>query len=416
MRIYFLLVRIAALLGHKKARLLVKGQADTLNSLRHSPTDEAPNNDYKGCIWIHAASVGEFEQARPLIERLRKQKPEQKIILTFFSPSGYEMHKDYDKVDKVFYLPFATHKNACAFIDAIQPKTAVFVKYEFWKPYLRELHQRNIPTYLISAIFRPGQLFFLPWGKPYKRLLFYFTHLYVQDQDSLLLLNKHGINNVSVAGDTRFDRVKNISQLTRKIPQMEVFVQPRMLEQEKRHIIVAGSTWQPDEQLLAKYIDERDDVQLVLVPHEINDEHLQYIFQLFNGRYVLYSQANKHNLATARVLVVDLMGLLSRLYKYADIAYVGGGFGVGIHNTLEAAVYGIPVAFGPNYHKFREAKGLIKSGAALSVKNYRQLKDGLDRMIADKDTMGQAATAYIKSEIGATERIYKNLFPKNNKE
>lgn len=414
MRFYFLLVRIAALFGHKKARLLVRGQADTLKQLRQENSTEVNTLDeLHGCVWFHAASVGEFEQARPIIERLKKDQPDKKVVLTFFSPSGYEMRKNYEHADRVFYLPFATGKNARRFIETLQPSMAVFVKYEFWKPYLKELHRRAIPTYLISAIFRPTQLFFRPWGRPYLNWLKYFTRLYVQDQPSADLLASHGITAVTVVGDTRFDRVRMISKLTRKIPQMEVFTAQRSLtETVPPSVLVAGSTWPPDEKLIACYMSERDDVRLVLVPHEINEKHMQYIFQLFQGRYVLWSEANRHNLTQTRVLVVDQMGLLSKLYKYAQVAYIGGGFGVGIHNTIEAAVYGIPVAFGPNYHKFREAKGLVDAGAAATVKNYKQFRDTMDNMLVCHEQMGQAATTYIKSELGATDKIYKQLFPK----
>ena len=412
MYIYFLLVRIAALFGHRKARLLVRGQAETLRRLRTS--DGEDNKSLVGCLWVHAASVGEFEQARPLLERLRKEQPDRKIVITFFSPSGYEMRKNYEQADAVFYLPFATYKNARLFLNALKPSMALFVKYEFWKPYLKELQKRQIPTYLISAIFRPRQLFFRPWGKLYLRWLRLFAHLYVQDAASADLLRKHGITAVSVAGDTRFDRVKAIAKQTKKIPQMEIFTAPHSLTDTIEHpVLVAGSTWPADERLIARYVEEREDLRLVLVPHEITEQHMQYIFQLFQGRYVRLSEATRHNLVQTRVLVVDQMGLLSKLYKYASVAYVGGGFGVGIHNTLEAAVYGIPVAFGPNYHKFREAKGLINAGAAASVRNYRQFRETMDDMIACRDQMGQAATAYIKSELGATEKIYKQLFSKD---
>lgn len=421
MRMYFLLVRIAALLGHGKAKQLVAGQAASVAMLsakdgKHKqPADDKQQQQLdalRGCIWFHAASVGEFEQARPIIERLRKDRPQQPILLTFFSPSGYEMRKDYEHADKVLYLPFATGKNARLLLDRLQPSMAVFVKYEFWKPYLKELHKRQIPTYLISAIFRPCQLFFKPWGKPYRRLLTYFDRLYVQDDASKTLLARYGTENVTVAGDTRFDRASAVAKQTKKQPEMEYFVMPKALEQPKP-VIVAGSTWPPDEQLIARYMEEREDVKLVLVPHEIKEQHLQQIFQLFEGRYVRFTEATKHSLATSRIVVVDTMGLLSRLYKYATVAYVGGGFGVGIHNTVEPAVYGIPVLFGPNYGKFREAKDLIACGAAASVHDYASFRDSMDRAIDNALQMGEAAKQYVASERGATDKIYKDLFKQN---
>ncbi|MCR4664902.1 MAG: 3-deoxy-D-manno-octulosonic acid transferase [Paludibacteraceae bacterium] len=409
MQIYFLTVRIAALFGHRKAKQLLSGQASSVSLLTTSDVEEKERLDsLAGCVWFHAASVGEFEQVRPIIEKLRKADPKKPILLTFFSPSGYEMRKNYDQADKVMYLPFATKKNAQLLLDRLKPSMAVFVKYEFWKPYLKELHKRHIPTYLISAIFRPGQLFFKPWGKWYLKVLTYYDRLYVQDEPSRELLSRYGIERVSVAGDTRFDRASEIAKRTKKIAEMEYFVTPKALEQSKP-IIVAGSTWPPDERLLARYMEERD-VKLVLVPHETDERHLQQIFQMFEGRYVRWSEATKHSLATSRVVVVDTMGMLSKLYKYATAAYVGGGFGVGIHNTVEAAVYGIPVLFGPNYGKFREAKGLIEAGAAVSVRDYKSFKDSMDAALANAETMGLAAKQYAESERGATEKIYNEIF------
>ena len=412
MRIYFLLVRIAALFGHDKAKKLVAGQAASVSMLSSKDNEQVQQlSAMKGCVWFHAASVGEFEQARPLIERLKKEQPKRRILLTFFSPSGYEMRKDYNMADMVMYLPFATKKNAKLFIDTLQPSMAVFVKYEFWKHYLKTLHDKHIPTYLISAVFRPGQFFFTPWGRSYRKLLTWFDTLYVQDENSKELLHKYGIDNVSVAGDTRFDRACAVAAQTKRIPEMEHFVTPKALEQPKQ-IIVAGSTWQPDEQLFATYIKEREDIKLVIVPHEVNETHLQQIFQMFEGRYVRWSEASKHSLAISRVVVVDTMGLLSKLYKYATVAYVGGGFGVGIHNTVEPAVYGIPVLFGPNYGKFREAKGLIAAGAAVSVKDYASFRDSMNMALETAEQMGEAAKQYVSSERGAAEKIYKELFQK----
>ncbi len=415
--IYFFFVRIAAFLGNKKARQLVKGQSQTL-TLLESDNQSAESESGRRTVWFHAASVGEFEQVRPIIERLRKEGSNLRLILTFFSPSGYEMRKNYDKVDKVYYLPFATRSNARRFLDLVHPDMAVFAKYEFWPAYLKELRERGIPTYSVSAIFRPGQLFFRPWGKSYLNLLRCFTHIYVQDTVSFDLLTKHGIRSVSVAGDTRFDRVSEIARQSKEISEAASFVRGKVMLgpegeiTDQRPVIVAGSTWPPDEALLAQYVKEREDVRLILVPHEINNEHLKHIFQLFEGRYVRFTQATPQNITTCRVLVVDTMGLLSSIYRYGTVAYIGGGFGVGIHNTLEAAVWGMPVLFGTNYHKFREAKGLIAAGAAVSVSNYKELAAAMDQAIEDHEQMGKRATDYVQSECGATEKIYRELFTK----
>ena len=358
-------------------------------------------------MWVHAASVGEFEQARPIIERLRAERPCEKIVLTFFSPSGYEMRKNYTKVDKVLYLPFATRRNAHLFVSTLQPKKAIFVKYEFWPAYLRELKKQAVPTFSISAIFRPKQLFFLPWGKPYLKLLHSFTHIYVQDQASLTLLQTHGVSRCSVAGDTRFDRVNQLAAVPADVLE-------GISIGDKQHLLVAGSTWQQDEQLLARYIDAHPDIHLLLVPHEITESHLHQIFQFFHGRYMRLSEVMSGiapaSALASRVIVVDKMGLLSKLYRYGAVAYIGGGFGAGIHNTIEAAVYGMPVVFGPKYQHFREAKALIAAGAGFSICNYKQLEHALDNAFLHADELGQKARQYVESELGATDKIYNELF------
>lgn len=399
MNIYFWILRLAALLGHKKARKLVKGQARALAELR----EWAATLGGSQVLWFHAASVGEFEQARPIIERLHSELPFRKVLLTFFSPSGYELRKNYPLVDKVTYLPFATRRNARKMLEILPLEAAVMVKYEFWPAYLKALKAKHIPTYLISAIFRPGQLFFLPWGKMYLKLLHAFEHIFVQDQSSSDLLQRYGVKEVTVAGDTRFDRVTEVRKQTKDLPVVDGFVAgaPR--------VIVAGSTWQRDEQYLARYMAEREDVKLVLVPHEIDSAHLHEIFQYFEGRYVRYTEATPQNVNKCRVLLVDTIGVLSSIYRYGHVAYIGGGFGVSIHNTLEAAVYGMPVVFGPTWKKFREAHGLLAAGAAITVKNYREFADALDRAFDNQSIMGQRANDYVQSECGATDKILKQL-------
>ena len=399
MNIYFWILRLAALLGHKKARKLVKGQARALAELR----EWAATLGGSQVLWFHAASVGEFEQARPIIERLHSELPFRKVLLTFFSPSGYELRKNYPLVDKVTYLPFATRRNARKMLEILPLEAAVMVKYEFWPAYLKALKAKHVPTYLISAIFRPGQLFFLPWGKMYLKLLHAFEHIFVQDQSSSDLLQRYGVKAVTVAGDTRFDRVTEVRKQAKDLPVVDGFVAgaPR--------VIVAGSTWQRDEQYLARYMAEREDVKLVLVPHEIDSAHLHEIFQYFEGRYVRYTEATPQNVNKCRVLLVDTIGVLSSIYRYGHVAYIGGGFGVSIHNTLEAAVYGMPVVFGPTWKKFREAHGLLAAGAAITVKNYREFADALDRAFDNQSIMGQRANDYVQSECGATDKILKQL-------
>lgn len=399
MFVYFWILRLAALLGHSKARKLVCGQQRSLSDLEQW----AETLNGEKVLWVHAASVGEFEQARPIIERLRRELPFRKILLTFFSPSGYELRKDYSMVDKVVYLPFATRRNAKRMVELLPLDAAVMVKYEFWPAYLDALHSHHVPTYLISAIFRSSQLFFCPFGKGYRRLLHVFDRIFVQDAASAALLREYGVNQVEVAGDTRFDRVVEVRKQAQDLPVVERFVAGSDC------VIVAGSTWLKDEQLLARYISDRTDVKLVLVPHEIDNDHLHEIFQLLEGRYVRYTEATAERVDNCRVLLVDTIGVLSSIYRYGNVAYVGGGFGVGIHNTLEAAVYGMPVVFGPNWEKFREARGLIEAGAAVSVKNYRELAVALDRAIAEQEAMGQKANDYVQGERGATNRILKHL-------
>ena len=402
----------------KKIIALLKGQREALDK-EHIAQLQA----LRGAIWIHSASVGEFEQARPIIERLKVKGERLKIVLTFFSPSGYELRKNYELVDGVFYLPFPNRHNANKFIDALQPSKVLFVKYEFWPPYLRVLKKRGIPTYSISAIFRPTQRFFHWYGKSSLNLLKCFTHLYVQDEASRALLAEHGIANCTVTGDTRFDRVKAIVD-SQKSKVDSRFTPITQFVQGAERVLVAGSTWPKDEVLLQKYIEdlrlkiEDCSAKLILVPHEINEEHLHFIFNLFEGKMVKYSvisnmpsnESRVNILQHAQVMVLDTIGLLSSIYRFGQVAYIGGGFGVGIHNTIEAAVYGVPVLFGPNYHHFREAQGLIDAGAARSISNYAELEEAIENAFANHETIGKKAADYVQSELGATQKIFKNIF------
>ena len=402
----------------KKIIALLKGQREALDK-EHIAQLQA----LRGAIWIHSASVGEFEQARPIIEQLKIKNEKLKIVLTFFSPSGYELRKNYELVDGVFYLPFPNRHNANKFLDALQPSKVLFVKYEFWPPYLRVLKKRGIPTYSISAIFRPTQRFFHWYGKSSLNLLKCFTHLYVQDEASRALLAEHGIANCTVTGDTRFDRVKAIVDSQKSKVDSRFTPIAQFVEGAER-VLVAGSTWPKDEVLLQKYIEdlrlkiEDCSAKLILVPHEINEEHLHFIFNLFEGKMVKYSvisnmpsnESRVNILKHAQVMVLDTIGLLSSIYRFGQVAYIGGGFGVGIHNTIEAAVYGVPVLFGPNYHHFREAQGLIDAGAARSISNYAELEEAIETAFANHETIGKKAADYVQSELGATEKIYKEIF------
>jgi len=391
--IYGAFIFIASLFN-EKARLLRAGQQNALKLLKERVD---PNGCY---VWFHAASLGEFEQGRPVIEQLKRDQPITKILLTFFSPSGYEVRKNYTGADIVSYLPLDTPGNARSFVNMVKPSKVIFIKYEFWPNYLRALKDTNVPVFSISAIFRPEQVFFKGYGKWYLGLLRNFSHIFVQDKVSLDLLEKHQIKNASVCGDTRFDRVYDLFRQAKQLPLIEEFVK------NAPEVIVAGSTWPKDEKLLVSYLKQHPDVKLVLVPHEVHASHISGISGLLDGRFVRYSEATSDNVKTTNCLVVDVIGVLSSIYRYANVAYIGGGFGVGIHNTLEAAVYGIPVVFGPNHLKFREARELIAIGGAFSVSDYVSLEAQFDRLLKDKEA-GKIAGEYVKQKTGATSQICK---------
>jgi len=380
----------------KKARLLHKGQQEALTLLKEKVDPNA------GYVWFHAASLGEFEQGRPVIERLKAENPETKILLTFFSPSGYEIRKNYNGADIVSYLPLDTYFAARNFVKLVKPSKAVFVKYEFWPNYLLALQQADVPVYSISAIFRESQVFFKVYGGWYRSLLRVFSHIFVQDNASLDLLKKYDITNASVCGDTRFDRVYDLYSQAKQLPLIEEFAKGG------QPIIVAGSTWPKDEELLVQYLKLHPDLKLILVPHEVHQSHILEISKLLDGKFVRYSEANSENLAQANCLVVDVIGILSSIYRYANVAYIGGGFGVGIHNTLEAAVWHVPVVFGPNYQRFREARELISVGGAFAISNYTLLETQLNRLLKDEQA-GKMAGEYVKNNTGATQLILNKL-------
>jgi len=378
-----------------KARELYKGQK---NALRYLKSNIEENARY---VWFHAASLGEFEQGRPIMEALKRQHPDLKILLTFYSPSGYNVRKDYRGADVVAYLPPDTRRSARAFVKTVKPLKAIFIKYEFWPNFLLTLRAEGVPTYAVSAIFRPNQIFFKWYGKWYLQLLTTFRRLFVQDQDSAVLLEKHGIHQVSVSGDTRFDRVFALFSEAKKLPLVEAFVAGKL-------VIVAGSTWPEDEDLLVKYLKQHPKIKLILVPHEIHKNHLEQISKLLDGKFIRYTEASENNIADYNCLVVDVVGILSSIYQYAKVAYVGGGFGVGIHNILEAAVWNVPVVFGPNFQKFKEARDLIQLKSAFSINDYISLEENLDKLLCDEKA-GQMAGNYVRENIGATELICNNL-------
>ncbi len=393
--LYMLCVSIAALFN-RKARLMVRGHKATWRILRN----RARHDSY---VWFHAASLGEFEQGRPLMERLRREHPEKRILLTFFSPSGYEVRKDYEGADIVCYLPFDTPLNARKFIRIAKPEMAFFIKYEFWRNYIDILHRHGIPVYSVSSIFREDQVFFRSYGRGYARVLRRFTHLFVQNEASRLLLERLGVTQVSVVGDTRFDRVIDIRNQAAPLPLAAALA-------GNRPVIVAGSTWPPDEDILIPYFNSHPDLKLILAPHVVSEGHLCAIEQQLQRPSVRYSQATAETAAAADCLIIDGYGFLSSLYRYATLAYVGGGFGVGIHNVPEAAVYGVPVFFGPNNQKFREARALIDAGGSFEIQSADDFSLRADRLLCHPDELakaGQAAGNYIRSNAGAVDAVFR---------
>ena len=406
--LYALLVRLVAALGHRKARAMVRGQRDTWRILREKID---PTARY---VWFHAASLGEFEQGLPLIERIRHEQPSRKILLTFFSPSGYEVRKDYKGADVVCYLPFDSPTAARRFIKWARPEMAFFIKYEFWRNYIDVLSKKSIPIYSVSSIFRPGQIFFRWYGRKYARCLRRITHFFVQNERSVELLRTIGVqDNVTIVGDTRFDRVIDIRNNARPLPLVEQFTRAKEDSNAAPFVLVAGSSWQPDEDILLDYVNRHPDLRLVIASHVVNDAHIQEIEQKLTTPALRYSQATLENVDDYRVLIIDGYGLLSSIYRYATVAYVGGGFGVGIHNVPEAAVYGIPVIIGPNHQRFAEAVALIANGGCKSIKNAEDFSVIMDDFLENPAHITQAGSAagdYIHQNAGATPVIYQHVF------
>ncbi|MBQ8467491.1 MAG: 3-deoxy-D-manno-octulosonic acid transferase [Prevotella sp.] len=383
---------------NEKVRKMWRGERDAFRVLREKVDPKARY------VWFHAASLGEFEQGRPLMEQLRRDHPELKILLTFFSPSGYEVRKNYEGADIICYLPLDTIRNARRFLRAIRPEMAFFIKYEFWYNYLHILKHRGVPVYSVSSIFREGQVFFRWYGRQYGRVLKCITHFYVQNETSRRLLASIGLHNVTITGDTRFDRVLQIKNQAKVLPVVEQFA-------ANSKVFIAGSSWQPDEEIFIKYFKQHPDWKLVIAPHVIGEDHLQQIEKMLEGRKVLrYTKAvnDEGTQECPDVLIIDCFGLLSSIYRYADVTYVGGGFGVGIHNTVEAAVWDVPVVFGPNHERFQEAQELKDCGGGFAIASYDDFARLMDRFQADTQLMksaGQAAGNYVKSKSGATKLI-----------
>ena len=400
--IYIYLIGVAiASCFNKKVKKMWAGERQAIKVLREKVD---PNARY---IWFHAASLGEFEQGRPLMEYLRKTHPEYKILLTFFSPSGYEVRKNYEGADIICYLPLDTIRNARRFLRTIKPVMAFFIKYEFWYNYLHILQHRGVPAYSVSSIFRPDQIFFQWYGKGYGRVLKCFTHFFVQNIESKNLLAKLDIHDVEVVGDTRFDRVLQIKEASKQLPIVEKFTE------NTSKVFIAGSSWLPDEEVFLKYFNLHKDWKLIVAPHVIGEDHLAQIFELLKGRRVVrYTEATEENVKDAEVLIIDCFGLLSSIYHYGTISYVGGGFGVGIHNVLEAAVWDIPVIFGPNNKRFQEAQGLIMAGGGFEINDYQSFRDLMMRFETDEmflQTSKKHAGEFVKGRAGATEKIMGSL-------
>lgn len=400
-RLYSFLIRIAALLGNKKAKLWVLGRENWQNQLQQEKLNE------KNVTWFHVASLGEFEQARPLIEQIKKKSPDIFILISFFSPSGYEIRKDYQFADKVIYLPIDTQRNAKRFLDLVQPNRIFFIKYEFWFNYLYQIQERKIDCFLVSGIFRKEQHFFKPYGGWFKKHLHAFSHFFVQNKESKNILNLAGISNVTVTGDTRLDQVKTISDSSFNQTRFESF-------SKNSDVILFGSSWEKEDELSVALSKSNLIGKIIIAPHEIDLKKIKLLKLQFGSQCKLLSETTTdEDLTLLQILIIDQIGLLSKLYRYAKIAFIGGGFGKGIHNTLEAVVYGIPVLFGPNYHKFQEAHDLISIGAGFCVNNSEEFNTTISGLLRDElhyqNTVIQCKN-YVQENIGATKKIIAHIY------
>ncbi|MBR5821205.1 MAG: 3-deoxy-D-manno-octulosonic acid transferase [Alistipes sp.] len=400
MGLYAALIRLAGL-KNKKARLWSEGRKDLFARM------QAKIDPSARIVWVHVASLGEFEQGRPLIEAIRESHPEYKILLTFFSPSGYEVRKNYTGADYIFYLPIDTRRNVRRFLDIAHPEIAIFVKYEFWLNMLTELRRRSIRTFVVSAIFRRNSVFFRRYGAPWRKILHTFETLFVQNQESKELLAELGFEQVQVAGDTRFDRVAKIAREAKKVALIERF-------KAEKQLFIAGSSWGPDEELLIRLANDNPQLKFLIAPHEMDEGRITHLIEATRGGAVRYTQCDETTpIEEQQLLILDTVGLLASAYGYASWGYIGGGFGVGIHNTLEAATFGLPIAFGPNYQKFKEARDLVEIGAAQSITNYEELAAWFAPLRDEAEQLAAASHAarnYTHSNQGATELIIKTIF------
>jgi len=400
-QLYFLAISLTALFGKKKAKQWLNGRQKWQEKLEGVILTD------KSVAWFHAASLGEFEQARSLIEKVKKEQPHYFILLTFFSPSGYEVRKDYSKADFVCYLPLDTIKNAKKFLKIVQPKIAVFVKYEFWFNLLKVLNKQEINTILISGIFRENQHFFKAYGGWFRKHLKAFNHFYVQNEISQQLLEGIGHTNVSVVGDTRFDRVVSLAEEKYEDQRFESF-------SENNKVIVFGSSWSTENEVAIELSKLGGEEKIIIAPHEINASKIEKLKQALDGQVSLFSETKEdQDLSGFKVLIIDQIGLLSKIYRFASIAVIGGGFGAGIHNTLEAAVYGCSVLFGPNYQKFQEAQDLLKKGGAYSAKDKTELLEQIQQLLNDDEKnehVAKLAQDYVKGNAGATTKIAQESF------
>ena len=398
--LYAQIVRVVAL-WNNKAKQWVEGRRDIFEHMARKI------NKADKVIWLHVASLGEFEQGRPIIEQIRKEHPEYKILLTFFSPSGYEIRKNYEGADYIFYLPIDTPLNVKRFLDIAHPEIAIFVKYEFWLNYLYELKARNVRTFVISAIFRADSVFFKWYGSRWRQALDSYEQIFVQNEESQALLHKIGFDNVIIAGDTRFDRVAAIAKAAKKIDIVERF-------KADSRLFVAGSTWGPDEDILQELINSNPDIKFVIAPHEMNEGRIGKIIEATKGGAIRYTQCNEQTTFDGtQVLILDTVGILSSVYGYALWSYIGGGFGVGIHNTLEAATFALPIAFGPNYKKFKEARDMVALGVATKVESAEELQRWFTPLRDNEQTLRQVSTTakeYTSKHQGATSLIMKIVF------
>lgn len=426
-RAYFLGIRLAAAFGHRKAVLMEEGRKDWAQRLQSRMAQLRAESPERPWIWFHAASLGEFEQGRPLIESLREKYPNYRILQTFFSPSGYEVRKNYKGADVVCYLPYDKPADCRRFLDIVQPEQAFIVKYEFWGNILEELKRRQIPTYLISGIFRPRQAFFKWYGGMLRPVLGTFRHMFVQDEESKRLLASIGFDqNVTICGDTRFDRVIAIQQQAKQYAWAEEFVAANE-GAKKPFVLVAGSSWPKDEDILLEHFNNHPEMKLIIAPHEIHEEHVQTILAKLKRPCLRYSELKKmwengqvaeghlpaQSQANLDCIIIDAIGFLSSIYRYGQVAYIGGGFGVGIHNTLEAAVYGMPVVFGPNHTAFREALGLIAAQGGFTISDAASYDAVMNRFMTDAGATAEAgrnAGSYVQAESGATDTIFGAVF------